>query len=166
MHESDHPGIHPTVYRQPGGNVPTEATAVRDVHVDRVEGQTIVVEGSRIAQLSAQRVSLERSTAQRVEGRSVQTDQSAIRHLEAERAVALRSAIALARVRELRAGRARIGLLRADRVEIEHGTVGIALVHELVGPALLRVPLGLLLAFAGGIVTGIALSFVARSQRR
>ncbi|MCX2726664.1 hypothetical protein OO015_04050 [Thermomicrobium sp. 4228-Ro] len=166
MHESDRPGIHPTVYRQPGGNVPTEATAVRDMHVDRVEGQTIVVEGSRIAQLTGQRVSLERSTAQRVEGRSVQADRSAIRHLEAERAVALRSAVALARVRELRAARARIGLLRADRVEVEHGTVGIALVRELAGPTFLRVSLGSLLAFAGGIVTGIAFSFVARSKRR
>jgi uncharacterized membrane protein len=78
----------------------------------------------------------------------------------------LRSALAVARVRELRAARARIGLLRADRVEIEHGNVAIALVRDLAGPALLRVPLGFLLAFAGGILAGLALSFGIRKQRR
>ncbi len=166
MQEQERPGVQRTLYRQAGGNVPTEATAAREVHVERVEGETVVVDRSRVAQLTGQRVSLNQSTAGRIEASSAQADRSAIRNLEAERAVALRSAVALALVRDLRAHRTRIGVLRADRVEVEQGTIGLAFVRDLRGPALLRLPLGVVLAFAGGVLSGLLLALTTRSRRR
>ncbi|GBD20379.1 hypothetical protein HRbin28_00819 [bacterium HR28] len=166
MHDTQQPGIHHTHYRQPGGNVPTEATGATSVHAERVEGQMVIVQQSRVEHLTGARVSLEQSTANHVEARSAQVDRSAIRYLEAERAVTLRSAIALARVRELRASRARIGLLRADHAIIEHGRIGIALVRDLSGPALVRLPLATLATFIVGLLAGALLDRSITAKRR
>ncbi len=166
MHDTQQPGIHHTQYRQPGGNVPTEATGVTSVHAERIEGQMVIVQQSRVEQLTGVRVSLEQSAANHVEARSAQVDHSAIRHLEAERAVTLRSRIALVRARELRASRARIGLLQADHVMIEQGRIGIAVVRDLSGPALVRLPLAAFTTFLAGVVTGAVLNRLMAAKRR
>lgn len=157
MPDAQQPGIQRTLYRQPGGNVPTEATSATSVHAERVEGETVIVQQSQVEQLNGARVRLDRSAVRRVDARSAQIDRSAIRHLEAERAVALRSAVAWARVREFRASRARIGVLRADHAAIEGGQVGIALVGNLSGTALLRLPLATLATFFAGFLLGALL---------
>lgn len=165
MENQGEPGIHPTVYQQPGGNVPTEATAARRVAVDRLEGETIIVQESRVQHLVGERVTLERATARHLEARSAQVDRSSIRHLEAERAVALRSAVGLLQAREVRASRSRIGLLQADALTIEQGVVGIAFVRQPAGPALLRLPFVALLTFLVGVLAGLVFGRWMKSER-
>lgn len=154
-------GIRQTVYKQPAGKVPTEATEVVGTEVPAIEAQTVIVKRGSAGRVAAERVSLEQSAAKRIEAKSVQADQAGIMSIEGERVVLQHSGASRIKTNELRMVRSRAVLVRTEQAHLENARA-VLLVGKAEGDAriaftvpsaaLFGAALGAGLAVAGGLL--------------
>jgi hypothetical protein len=82
---NDKPGVEQTIWKQPAGNVPTEATKATMVQAETVDGETVLLDQSQAEHIRGERVSINMSKASSVEASSVQMEKSAAVSIDSEK---------------------------------------------------------------------------------
>lgn len=156
MSERPEPGIRQTVYKQPGGYEPAEATEAVSVHADRVQGEIVIVRLSEAEHVAADRVTVEQSAVDAVEARSVQLQRCRCERVDAERAVALHSRIGRLSAGDLRLVRSWALAVFSDQAHLEESRV-LVFAGRADGDVrpVLTVPAAALTGAVAGIVLGI-----------
>lgn len=122
------PGIEQTTWKQPAGNVPTDATKATRVHADSVEGETVLLDQSSADHVRGDRVTLKMSKASSIEAGSVQMEKSAAVSVESEKSVLQDSAAVHVDAAHVRMVKSRAVLLQSNDTTMEEGSKAVLII--------------------------------------
>jgi len=150
-------GIHQTVYKQPAGNVPTEATEVSRTSVGEVQAETVILTHSAATSVTGERVRVERSSVRTIHARSLQMDNSAAGAVQSERAVLQRSRSARVAAQDVRLVRSQALLVTTRHATLENAQA-LVLTGRAEGDVRVAFTLPAAAAFGAAIGAGLAVA--------
>jgi hypothetical protein len=161
-------GVHQTTYKQPAGKVPTDATEAKRVDVDKVEGETVLVNHSSAQHITGERVSLKHSKASSIDSKSVQLDKSAVVTVKSENTVLQDSAAMLVSAETVKIGKSGTALVSAREAQFEEGSQAILVLTGGIrgeARALVAVPAAAVVAAVAGLLLSLAIAVIRGSRR-
>lgn len=131
MSTSDHnpeAGVEQTTWKQPAGNVPTDATKATMVEADRIEGETVLLDQSSAQHVRGDRVTLKMSKASSIEAGSVQMEKSAAVSVESDKSVMQESAAVHVDAAHLRMVKSSAMLVQSHDTTMEEGSTAFLVI--------------------------------------
>jgi hypothetical protein len=166
--EQQDPGVQQTTWKQPAGHVPTDATQATQVEVDRVEGQTVLLNQSSASQLTGERVTMNESSARNLQTKSAQLEKSAVFSLESERTVLQESAVMNVAADSVRMVKSQSMMISANETHLEEGSKALLIITGGIkgeARALVTVPAAAFVAAVFGILVALVAALIQNSRR-
>jgi hypothetical protein len=166
--QNNEPGVEQTTWKQPAGNVPTDALKATQAHVDNLEGETVLVEQSTVDHIKGDRVTIKMSKASSVEASSVQMEKSAAVTVGSEKSVLQESAAAHVDAAHLRMVKSSALLVQSSDTTMEEGsTAFLVITGGLSGEAraLVTVPAAAIVGALFAILSTVLFAIIKGSRK-
>jgi hypothetical protein len=166
--QNDEAGVTQTTWKQPAGKVPTDATRANQVHAEKVEGETVILESSNADRVTGDKVTLNYSKASSVEAHSVQMDKSAAVSVESEKSVLQDSAALHVDAAHVRMVKSRTVLLQSEDTTMEDGSRALLIITGgLTGEAraLVTVPAAAIVGAFFAVIGAVLLAIIQGSRK-
>jgi hypothetical protein len=166
--QNNDPGVEQTTWKQPAGNVPTDAVKASRSQIERVEGETVLVDSSQIDQIHGERVTVKMSKASSVEASSIQMEKSAAVTVESEKAVLQESAALHVDAAHMRMAKSSALIVQSHDTTMEEGSTAFLIITGgLTGEAraLVKVPAAAVVGAFFAILTTLVFAIIKGSRK-